>query len=80
MTSAVKRVIELGYADPKRIGLMGFDSNWQWHDDGFRWVIPPGSWTTITWDLTNPGAYEEVGLKFPASVSQAYIGSFEIDP
>ena len=48
-----------------RVGFMGFDSNWQWHDDGFRWVVPPDSWTTITWDLADPGDYEEVGLKLP---------------
>ena len=48
--------------------------------NGFRWVVPPGSWTTVTWDLASPGDYEEVGLKFPPAVTQAYIGSFEIDP
>ena len=55
---------------------MGFDAAWQWHDDGFRWVVPPGTWTTITWDLPSPGAYEELGLKLPPGISQAYLGSF----
>jgi hypothetical protein len=69
-----------GSPNAVRIGLMGFDSTWQWHDDGFRWLIPPGAWTTITWDLTSPGSYEEVGLKLPPGLSQIYLGSFEIDP
>jgi hypothetical protein len=68
-------------ATPIRVGFVGFDDAWRWHDDGFRWLVPPGSWTTVTWDLASPGDYEEVGLKVPASsVSQLYIGSFEIDP
>lgn len=67
-------------SSPIRVGFVGWDNNWVWHDDGFRWQVPPGSWTTITWDLANPGDYEEVGLKFPPSVGQAYLGSFEIDP
>ena len=65
---------------PIRVGFMGFDSSWQWHDDGFRWVVPPGSWTTISWDLPKGGDYSEVGLIFPGRISQAYVGSFEIDP
>jgi hypothetical protein len=65
---------------PLHVGFIAFDSNWQWHDDGFRWVVPPNSWTTISWDLANPDNYEEVGLKVPDGVSQAYIGSFEIQP
>jgi hypothetical protein len=65
---------------PIRVGFMGFDDAWKWHDDGFRWVVAPGSWTTITWDLAAPGNYEELGLKFPTAVSRAYVGSFEIDP
>jgi hypothetical protein len=69
-----------GTPAPIRVGFIGFDDAWLWHDDGFRWVVPPGTWTTITWDLALAGDYEEVGLKFPPAVSQAYIGSFEIDP
>jgi hypothetical protein len=67
-------------SDPVRVGFIGFDNAWLWHDDGFRWQVPPGSWTTITWDLASPGDYEEVGLKLPLGISQAYLGSFEIDP
>lgn len=69
-----------GGSSPLRIGFVGWDTNWQWHDDGFRWQIPPASWTTITWDLPNPGDYAEVGLKLPPNVSEAYLGSFELDP
>jgi hypothetical protein len=65
---------------PMRVGFIGFDSNWQWHDDGFRWVVPPNSWTTVSWDLSNPDNFQEVGLKVPQGLSQAYVGSFEIDP
>jgi hypothetical protein len=69
-----------GNAAPVRVGIVGFDSNWQWHDDGFRWVVPPNAWTTISWDLPTPAVFNELGLKLPDGVSQAYIGSFEIDP
>ena len=65
---------------PARVGFVGFDSNWQWHDDGFRWVVPFNSWTTITWNLSTPADFEELGLKLPDGVSQAYVGSFEIAP
>jgi hypothetical protein len=69
-----------GFTAPIRVGFVGFDDNWQWHDDGFRWVVPPNSWTTISWNLTDPGDYVELGLKVPVGVSRAYIGSFEIQP
>jgi hypothetical protein len=69
-----------GSLTPIRVGFVGFDDTWQWHDDSFRWVVPPASWTTITWDLPTAGDYEELGLKFPTSVSAAYIASFEIEP
>jgi hypothetical protein len=69
-----------GSSTPVRVGFVGFDSNWNWHDDGFRWVVPPSSWTTISWDLSVPDDYTELGLKLPTGVSKAYIGSFEIDP
>jgi hypothetical protein len=65
---------------PIRVGFVAFDSNWQWHDDSFRWVVPPNSWTTISWNLPDPGEYPEVGLKLPAGVSRAYVGSFELAP
>jgi hypothetical protein len=69
-----------GSNTPIRVGFIGFDGDWQWHDDGFRWLVPPNSWTTISWDLPNPGDYREVGLKLPSGVSRAYVGSFEIQP
>jgi hypothetical protein len=80
MRARVYLVSSDGSTAPLRIGFMGFDSNWLWHDDGFRWVVTPGNWTTITWQLAAPGDYNEVGLKLPAGVSQVYVGSFEIDP
>lgn len=69
-----------GSNTPIRVGFVGFDSNWQWHDDSFRWVVPPNSWTTISWNVPEPGDYPEVGIKLPDGVSRAYIGSFEIEP
>jgi hypothetical protein len=80
MRARVLLVPDDGSATPIRIGFMGFDSDWQWHDDGFRWLVPPNSWTTISWDLPNPGDYPEVGLKLPPGISRAYVGSFEIQP
>jgi hypothetical protein len=59
---------------------MGFDASWQWRDDGFRWQVPFNAWTTISWDLTTPGDFREIGLKLPPSVGAAFIGSFEIQP
>jgi hypothetical protein len=69
-----------GSSDPVRVGFMGFDASWQWHDDGFRWQVPPGTWTTITWDVPQPDVYTEIGLKFPDNVAAAYVGSFEVQP
>lgn len=69
-----------GSSDPVRVGFMAFDDSWQWHDDAFRWQVPTNAWTTITWDLPQPGEYQELGLKFPSSVSVAYVGSFEVQP
>jgi hypothetical protein len=34
----------------------------------------------VTWDVSSPGDYEELGLKFPPDVGQVYVGSFEVDP
>ncbi|HLZ28149.1 MAG TPA: hypothetical protein VKV73_12595 [Chloroflexota bacterium] len=69
-----------GSTGPLRIGFIGFDSAWNWHDDAFRWGVPPRTWTSVTWDLPAPGDYKELGLKFPPGVSTAFVGSFEIDP
>jgi hypothetical protein len=65
---------------PVRIGLVGFDDAWHWTDDGFRWLVAPGAWTTVSWDLPRPGAYHELGFKFPPEVRVAYVGDYEIDP
>jgi hypothetical protein len=80
MRAHVFLVASDGNTGPIRVGFVGFDSNWRWHDDGFRWVVPANSWTTITWDLTAPDTYNEIGLKLPSGISQAYIGSFETAP
>ena len=64
-----------------RVGMMGFDSHWQWHDDGFDNVLPIGRWTEITWNLTDPGQFNEIGLKLqPGAVQTLYVGRVEIDP
>jgi hypothetical protein len=63
-----------------RIGMMGFDADWTWRDDGYRWLIPSNTWTTIKWQLARPGLYHEIGLNFPRDVKAAYIGDLEIDP
>jgi len=64
-----------------RIGMMGFDTHWQWHDDGFQNVLPVGRWTEITWTLSDPGQFNEIGLKLqPGAVQTLYVGRVEIDP
>ena len=69
-----------GGSSPVRVGFVAFDDAWQWHDDGFRWLVAPNTWTSITWELPQPGQYHELGLKFPANVAQVYVGAFEIVP
>ncbi|MEA2638618.1 MAG: hypothetical protein QOF51_12 [Chloroflexota bacterium] len=81
--SAVRAHVYLvtdGGTQPVRIGMMGFDGDWQWRDDGYRWLVSPGTWTTIRWDLTEPGPFNEVGLNFPKDVRFAYVGDVEINP
>jgi hypothetical protein len=65
---------------PVRVGFVAFDQDWQWHDDGFRYLVTPGVWTTLSWALPEPGHYQEVGLKFPANVQVADLSEFEVDP
>jgi hypothetical protein len=80
MRARVYLIPAAGVTTPIRVGFVGFDANWQWHDDGFRWVVPANSWTTISWNLTTPQTFNEVGLQVPSGVTQAYIGSFETAP
>jgi len=69
-----------GGTQPVRVGLYGFDNGWLWRDDGYRWLVTPGQWTTVTWNLSRPGPYHELGLTFPTGVATAYIGDLEIAP
>lgn len=68
--------------DPElRVGMIGFDKDWQWHDDGFKQVIPTGRWNRITWELQQPGEYHEIGLKLPdGSRKTVYLGRVEVTP
>jgi hypothetical protein len=64
-----------------RIGMMGFDQAWQWHDDKFANVLPVGRWTEITWTLSEPGVYNQIGFKFqPGAVKTAYLAQVEVTP
>ncbi len=66
---------------PLHLGMVGFDSNWQWHDDGFKQTVPVGKWTELTWTLPQPGIYNEIGLKFQDATGRTiYIGQVEVQP
>lgn len=70
-------------ADPTAqvpVGMIGFDQNWQYHDDGYKQNVLPGRWIEVRWQLTQPGYYHELGLRFPTGVKTAYIGQVEILP
>jgi len=68
-----------GAATYVTIGMVGFDQDWQWHDDGFRQTIPVGVWADVTWDLAQPGVYNEIGLQFPArEVKRVDVAEIEI--
>jgi hypothetical protein len=69
-----------GGSQPVRVGLIGFDDQWEWRDDGYRWLVTPGVWTAVSWELARPGAYHELGFHFPQNVAVAYIGDVEIVP
>lgn len=63
------------------VGVAGFDWNWQWHDDGFHTFVVPGRWTQVTWQLSDPGVYREIGFQFDSQhIRTAYIGQVEIQP
>ncbi len=64
-----------------RIGMVGFDRNWQWHDDDYTQVVPPERWTEITWELAEPGVYNEIGLTFSSNaVRTVYVGQVTVEP
>jgi hypothetical protein len=52
------------------VGMVGFDHDWQWHDDEFQNFVPTGRWHEISWDLSDPGVYNELGLFFPEPLDQ----------
>ncbi len=60
------------------VGMVGFDENWVWHDDGFKQTITPGAWTELTWNLSAPGKYNEIGLKFAGEPLTAYLGQVTV--
>jgi hypothetical protein len=63
-----------GSISPQRLAFMGFDQRWRWRDDGFRWLVPPGVWTTITWELPERESFRELGLKLTPGVAAVYVG------
>jgi hypothetical protein len=62
------------------IGMAAFDQNWQWHDDGFKHSVPTGRWMEISWQLPNPGIYNEIDLVFPKEATTVYISQVEVQP
>ncbi len=69
-----------GFSGESVIGMAGFDQKWQWHDNGFNQFVPPGRWTEITWQLAQPGIYNELDLVFPKETKTVYISHFEVEP
>ncbi len=68
-------------APDTRIGMTGFDATWQWHDDAFEQTVPAGRWSRITWNLSAPGQYNEIGLAFPDAAGRTiFIGQVELQP
>jgi 4-amino-4-deoxy-L-arabinose transferase-like glycosyltransferase len=63
------------------VGMVGFDQNWAWHDDGFQQLLPAGKWEHISWQLSQPGFYNEVGLKLPDGGRWTlYVGRVALQP
>lgn len=87
-TSPVSKVIAWVYvqeaastSSETRIGMVGFDATWQWHDDAFQQTVPAGRWTRISWNLSAPGQYNEIGLAFPDAAGKTiFIGQVELQP
>jgi len=84
--SQIRALVYVVGADPAsasqvQIGMVGFDMNWNWHDDGFKNSVTTGRWVEIVWNATNVGSFNEVGFQVsPDSVQTLYIGRVEIDP
>ena len=85
----VSRVRAQIYVEPKGdsgsdviLGMIGFNEQWQWRDDGFKQSIPTGRWVEVSWNLSQPGVYHEIALMFPgtAQISAVYLGQVEVDP
>jgi hypothetical protein len=36
-----------------------------WHDDSFQQQVPAGRWEHLTWQMSQPGYFNEAGLKLP---------------
>lgn len=63
------------------VGMVGFDAAWTWHDDGYRQRVFPGRWRLLTWELPEPGVYNEIGLAFNAGAGrEIYIGQVVVEP
>ncbi len=70
-----------GIGGDVHVGMVGFNGDWQWRDDGFRQAVPLERWIEVTWDVAEPGIYHEIGLKFdPRRVRAVYLGQIEIQP
>jgi 4-amino-4-deoxy-L-arabinose transferase-like glycosyltransferase len=69
-----------GFSGDTVVGMAGFDQNWQWHDDGFKQVVPVGRWVEISWQLPAPGIYNEADLVFPKEARVVYVSQVEVQP
>lgn len=85
----VSRVHAQVYIEPKNestpdivLGMVGFDEQWQWRDDGFKQSVSPGRWVEVSWTLSQPGVYHEVDLMFlgAENIKAVYLGQVEVDP
>ena len=85
----VSRVRAQVYIEPKNnstpdivLGMVGFDEQWQWRDDGFKQSVSPGRWVEVSWTLSQPGVYHEVDLMFlgAENIKAVYLGQVEVDP
>jgi hypothetical protein len=63
------------------VGMIGFDQNWGWHDDGFQQAVPFGRWEHLSWQLSQPGFYNEIGFKLPDGKPwTVYVGRVAVQP
>jgi len=83
--SQVRAQVYVVGADPTapqvQVGMVGFDANWNWHDNGFKNDVTTGRWIEIVWNVANVASFNEVGLQVtPGTVQTLYVGRVEIDP